>query len=285
MPTLFPLPVLQIPHYPVTYVLRLFNKVFLMRVVQIPTLFDNYTYLIICEVTGQAAIVDSPDAEATLAVIQKEKDIDPIAIFSTHHHLDHVGGNIDLLKYKKMEVYGGANDASRIPGLTHPLKEGDKIQLGKIRFSILDIPGHTRGHIAYVGPQSVFCGDTLFAGGCGRLFEGTPEQMFHSLSKLKNLPNDTFVYCGHEYTQKNLEFALKLEPKNEALQKKCQQVVALQQKNISTVPTTMAEEKSYNPFLRGESVELIESMKKKVPGLKTDAVSVFAAARKLKDNF
>lgn len=269
-----------------------------MRVVQIPTLFDNYTYLIICERTGQAAIVDSPDAEATWAVVQTEK-VEPVAIFSTHHHLDHVGGNEGLLKYKKMEVYGGANDVSRIPGLTHPLKEGDKIQLGEISFSILDIPGHTRGHIAYVkeapspiwgegrgeGECAVFCGDTLFAGGCGRLFEGTPEQMIRSLSKLKNLSNDTFVYCGHEYTQKNLEFALTLEPTNGKLKEKYQQVLAFRKKNISTVPTTIAEEKSYNPFLRWEYPELIGSLKEKMPGLKTDAVSVFAATRRLKDNF
>ncbi|MBI2338946.1 MAG: hydroxyacylglutathione hydrolase [Deltaproteobacteria bacterium] len=255
-----------------------------MRVVQIPTLFDNYTYLVICEKTGVCGIVDSPDAEATWEAIRRE-GIEPVAILSTHHHLDHVGGNTDLVRMKKMVVYGGANDSGRIPELTHPVKEGDTVRVGNIVFKVLDIPGHTRGHIAYVTGEAVFCGDTLFAGGCGRLFEGTPEMMVASLSKLKALPDETKVYCGHEYTQKNLEFALTLEPNNQALEKKYEEVSKRRKKNLSTVPTTMAEEKSYNPFLREESPELIAGVKKKVPNLKEDPVSVFAAVRRLKDVF
>ncbi len=255
-----------------------------MRVVQIPTLFDNYTYLLICEKTGQTAIVDSPDAEATLAVIRRE-GVDPVAIFSTHHHMDHVGGNEELIAFKKMPVYGGLNDRQRIPCLTHPVEEGDQISLGSLIFRVMDIPGHTRGHIAYVGEGAVFCGDTLFAGGCGRLFEGSAEQMVFSLGKLKNLPNPTAVYCGHEYTQKNLEFALTLEPDNQSLQTKYAEVVDLRKKSKPTVPTTIGEEKSYNPFLRTESPELITNLKKKIPGLKDDRLSVFVAVRKMKDGF
>ena len=277
------------------------------KIVQIPTLFDNYTYLIICEKTGLAGIVDSPDAMATWKIIQKE-GIDPVAILATHHHMDHVGGNSELIRHKKMAVYGGINDAGRIPELTHPLKEGDAVTVGNITLRILDIPGHTRGHIAYVtnetpspiwgeghlsagcvaegeGEQAVFCGDTLFAAGCGRLFEGTPLQMVSSLAKLKSLPDDTKVYCGHEYTQKNLEFAAILEPGNIALQKKYAEVLKKREKNLATVPTTIGEEKSYNPFLRWDSRELIGNLKKKVPGLKEDPVSVFTAVRKLKDQF
>lgn len=255
-----------------------------MRVVQIPTLFDNYTYLLICEKTNQAAIVDSPDAEATIAVIDKE-GVDPVAIFSTHHHMDHVGGNEGLLAWKKMEVYGGARDQGRIPGLTHPLNEGDEVQLGDNKFNILFIPGHTRGHIAFVTKGAVFCGDTLFLSGCGRLFEGTPEQMLSSLTKLKNLPDDTKVYCGHEYSQKNLEFAQLLEPNNVGLNNKYAEVVAKRKKREFTVPSTMVEERSYNPFFRSESPELIENVKKKFPGTSNDALSIFTATRELKDRF
>lgn len=255
-----------------------------MRVIQIPILFDNYTYLLVCEKTGQTAIVDSPDAEATLNVIRRE-GVSPVAIFSTHHHLDHVGGNEELVAFKKMPVYGGVKDQQRIPCLTHPVKEGEAVSFGSLTFRVLDIPGHTRGHIAYGGEGTVFCGDTLFAGGCGRLFEGTAEQMVDSLGKLKSLPDSTLVYCGHEYTQKNMEFALTLEPDNSSLQKKYAEVVDLRKKTLPTVPTTMGEEKSYNPFLRTDSPELVANLKKKVAGLKDDPVSVFAAVRRLKDVF
>src|SRR5262249_6977640 len=147
--------------------------------------FDNYTYLIVNQ-KNQTFIVDSPDAEATWDVIQKEQ-LEPVAILCTHHHADHVAGNSDLVFKKKMTVYGGSNDQGRIPELTYPLKEGDALPFGEITFKVLDIPGHTRGHIAYITDGAVFCGDTLFAGGCGRLFEGTPSQMLTSLTKLKNL--------------------------------------------------------------------------------------------------
>lgn len=255
-----------------------------MRVIQIPTLFDNYTYLILCEKTGESAIVDSPDAEATIEVIKRE-GVNPVSIFSTHHHLDHVGGNIDLVQWKKMRVYGGKSDEGRIPKLTDPLCEGDTVTLGELKFKIIDIPGHTRGHIAFVTEEAVFCGDTLFLAGCGRLFEGTPEQMISSLTKLKNLPDNTKVYCGHEYSQKNLEFAQLLEPKNQALQKKYEEVLEKRKINQSTVPSTMEEERSYNPFFRWDSPELIENVCQKKPGLKKDPISIFAATRELKDKF
>jgi len=195
------------------------------------------------------------------------------------------GGNEGLLAWKKMEVYGGAKDQGRIPGLTHPLNEGDEVSLGKITFNILFIPGHTRGHIAFVTKGAVFCGDTLFLSGCGRLFEGTPEQMLSSLTKLKNLPDDTKVYCGHEYSQKNLEFAQILEPNNAELIKKYAEVVAKRERREFTVPSTMAEERAYNPFFRSGIPELINSVKKKVPGTGDDVLSVFTATRELKDQF
>lgn len=255
-----------------------------MRVVQIPTLLDNYTYLVICGETGKCGIVDSPDSQATIDVIERAK-VAPAAILSTHHHWDHVGGNEELARKYNIPVYGGENDKDRLPGLIHPLKEGDSVTIGSLTLKILFIPGHTKGHIAYVTDGAVFCGDTLFAAGCGRLFEGTPERMVSSLTKLKNLPDDTKVYCGHEYTQKNLEFALTLEPENPSAQKKYDEVVAKRKKGESTVPTTIAEEKSYNPFLRWDSPELIVNLKKKIPALKTDPVTIFAATRHLKDHY
>lgn len=249
-----------------------------MRVVLIPTLMDNYTYLIVCEKTSEAAIVDSPDAKATWGVIKKE-NVKPAAIFSTHHHWDHVGGNEELLQYQKMDVYGSLYDQNRVPGLTKTLKEGDQVKIGSLTFSILEIPGHTLGHIAFYGHGALFCGDTLFASGCGRLFEGSAQQMVSSLTKLKKLPEDTKIYCGHEYTQKNMEFALTLEPSNPALQKKYQEVVNLRKNNQPTIPTTMAEEKSYNPFLRWESLEIMNRVGKK------DPIDVFSAVRRMKDNY
>lgn len=255
-----------------------------MRVVIIPTLFDNYTYLIVCEKTGEAAVVDSPDAEATLEVIRRE-GVNFSAILSTHHHADHVAGNTDLVKFKRVPVYGSVYDRDRVPELTQTVREGDVVSVGALKFSVIEIPGHTLGHVAYRNYENLFCGDTLFAGGCGRLFEGTPEMMVTSLTKLKNLPDDTRVYCGHEYTQKNLEFALTLEPTNQALLKKYDEVCAARKEDRPTVPTTIGEEKSYNPMLRWESPALQESLRAKMPDLKSDPVSVFAAVRGLKDKF
>ena len=182
-------------------------------------------------------------------------------------------------------VYGGAYDQNRIYGLNHPLKEGDEVRLGELKFKILDIPGHTLGHIAYYGHGVVFCGDTLFVGGFGRLFEGTAKQMFDSLSKLKNLPDDTKVYCMHEYSQKNLEFALILEPNNPALLKKYREVCAKRKRGESTVPSTIGEEKSYNPFLRWDSEELTANVGALLAAPLHDPVDIFAATRALKDKF
>lgn len=253
-----------------------------MRIVQVPTLIDNYTYLIISEATGRAIIVDSPDAEATVEALKREQAT-PIAIFSTHHHLDHVGANFELVQEFGIPVYGSLADDTRIPELTHPLKERDVIALEDLRFRILEIPGHTNGHIAFVGTDVVFCGDTLFAGGCGRLFEGTPAEMVDSLKKLRSLPDETKVYCGHEYTQKNLEFALSIDTNNWDLHKKYGEVLTKRQAGQSTVPSTIGEEKSYNPFLRWDNPEFIKNLKKKIPDLPDDPVSIFAATRALKD--
>ena len=255
-----------------------------MRIVQIPLLRDNYAYLIVCEKTNNAAIVDPSEAGPILSKVKEEK-VTLRAILNTHHHHDHTGGNPGLLDRWTLQVYGYASDKERIPGLTHPLNDGDEVRIGELTGKVLFIPGHTRGHIAYLFENKLFCGDTLFVAGCGRLFEGTAEQMHDSLTKLRQLPADTLVYCGHEYTEKNLQFALTLEPNNKKLAEKMQGVRSLRARSVSTVPSTMAEEKETNPFLRWHSKEIQDNLRKNFPHLGLDPVSVFAKIRELKDQF
>lgn len=252
--------------------------------IQIPLLRDNYGYLIVCEETGEAAVVDPSEGEPVLRRAEKEK-ISLKAILNTHHHRDHTGGNAFLLERLSLDVYGHRMDMDRIPGLTHPVEDGDEIKVGELRGKVLFIPGHTRGHVAYLFGNSLFCGDTLFVAGCGRLFEGTAGQMHDSLRRLKALPGDTLVYCGHEYTEKNLQFALTVEPNNRKLGEKLRAARALRAKGVSTVPSTMAEEWDINPFLRWDSEEIRGHIKKNAPGISLDPVSVFAEVRRLKDQF
>ncbi|HZD39642.1 MAG TPA: hydroxyacylglutathione hydrolase [Terriglobales bacterium] len=255
-----------------------------MKIVQISLLRDNYGYLLVCEKTGEAAIVDPSESEPVLRRIAEE-NVSLAAILNTHHHRDHTGGNEEILAHHSVDVYGHNSDRERIPAITHGLDEGDPVKIGELSGKVLFIPGHTTGHVAYLFGNNLFCGDTLFTGGCGRLFEGTPEQMHASLMKLVMLPDDTKVYCGHEYTENNLRFALTLEPKNYKLMSRFERVQALRARGASTVPATLEEEKQTNPFLRWDSKELRESLKRDFPRLALDPVSVFAQVRKLKDQF
>jgi hydroxyacylglutathione hydrolase len=257
-----------------------------MRVIPIPQLSDNYAYLVIDEPTKRAGIVDCSEADKVWPVIEKN-GVDLVAILPTHHHFDHVGGNVALLEERPgLEVYGHRGDASRIPGCTREVEEGDSITIGKAAAKIIFIPAHTSGHIAYhfEADKSVFTGDTLFAAGCGRLFEGDPAMMMKSLSKLMGLADDTKVYFGHEYTEKNLRFALTLEPGNEAIKKKHAWAVDQLKKGETTVPTTIGSEKETNPFFRWTSAELRASVESKA-GRPLDDVGVFAKTRALKDDF
>lgn len=255
-----------------------------MRVVQIPLLRDNYGYLVVSEETGAAAVIDPSEAEPVLSRVEKEK-VALKAILNTHHHRDHTGGNSGILACMRLEVYGHKNDKDRIPGMTHPVDEGDEIAVAGLKARVLFIPGHTTGHVAYLFGRNLFCGDTLFTAGCGRLFEGTGEQMLASLEKLMRLPADTLVYCGHEYTEKNLEFALTLEPANPKLTERLKKVRALRAQGLPTVPSTIAEEKETNPFLRWESREIQENLRKQFSNISLSPVSVFAEIRRLKDQF
>lgn len=258
-----------------------------MRVVPVPQLSDNYAYLVIDPASGEAGVVDCAEAAPVLEAAAREGAA-LVAILATHHHFDHVGGNADLLAARPgLRVYGSAADAPRIPGITDPVADGDELRIGGLRARVILIPAHTSGHVAYYFPDhaTVFTGDTLFAGGCGRLFEGDAAQMMASLAKLACLPDETRVYCGHEYTEKNLRFARELEPGNAALAAKLDEVVAQRARQEPTVPSTIASEKATNPFLRVDSPELRRSVRARAGAVADDPVAVFAAVRALKDRY
>ncbi len=234
-----------------------------LRVERIPTLRDNYTYLLVCEATGEAAVVDAPEAAPVVRRVEA-LGARVARILSTHHHPDHSGANPELAKRWGVPVFGHASDAGRLPGLTDGLEEGMEVAVGRERARVLHIPAHTRGHVAYVfdAAGAVFCGDTLFAAGCGRLFEGTPEMMFSALRKLDALAAGTRIFCGHEYTESNLRFAAHAEPANAAVRTRLDRVAAIRSHHAAdwhdagpdemTVPSTLAEERATNPFLRAK---------------------------------
>ncbi|WP_017326599.1 hydroxyacylglutathione hydrolase [Synechococcus sp. PCC 7336] len=252
-----------------------------MDVFRLPVLSDNYVFLLFDPSDRTAAVVDPAVAEPVLAKLQ-ELDATLIAIFNTHHHFDHVGGNRDLLaRYPDTVVYGSSVDRQRIPGIQVKLQDGDRVQFGGETAEVLFVPGHTRGHIAYYFPTAghLFCGDTLFAGGCGRLFEGTPAQMLQSLDRLRHLPDTTQIWCAHEYTLKNLQFAITVDGDNTALQVRLRQVRQARSQNKPTIPSTIGLEKRTNPFLRWDCPALKTAAKIEEPN------RVFARIRGMKDRF
>jgi len=259
-----------------------------MEVIPVPQLSDNYAYLVVDPSSGVAGVVDCAEAEPVLEEVAR-RGVTLGTVLATHHHFDHVGGNRDLLaRIPGLRVYGSADDAPKIPGITNRVHDGDPVDVGGLHGRVILIPAHTSGHVAYWFPEdrAVFTGDTLFAGGCGRLFEGDAAQMMASLAKLAVLPDATRVYCGHEYTEKNLQFALTLEPGNPRLRSKMASVQALRRAGKATVPSTIEDEKATNPFLRTDSAELAASVRGRVPGLQAgDRVALFAAVRGLKDRF
>jgi hydroxyacylglutathione hydrolase len=259
-----------------------------VEVVPVPQLSDNYAYLVIDPASRQAGVVDCAEAPAVLDEVGR-RGVKLVAVLATHHHFDHVGGNEDILAaVPGLRIYGSAEDGPRIPGLTNPVRDGGTVEIGGLRGKVILIPAHTSGHVAYyfTADKAVFTGDTLFAGGCGRLFEGDAAQMMSSLGRLAALPDDTRVYCGHEYTEKNLRFAAQLEPGNRELADKLKAVAQLRQQGKPTVPSTIAEEKATNPFLRVDSAELAASVRQRVGDLPAgDRTALFAAVRSLKDRF
>lgn len=248
----------------------------------IPALSDNYAYLLRDTASDKAAVVDPSEAPPVLKAL-KQTGWQLDYILNTHHHWDHTGGNLEVKQATGCQIVGSRVDRDRIPGIDIDLGEGDTFELGQAVAQILEIPGHTRGHIAFWFPEheALFSGDTLFIIGCGRVFEGTYEQMWKSLDKLRNLPKHTRVFCGHEYTVKNARFALTVDPTNQALQERLNRAQEQRAQGEPTVPATIEEERATNPFLRPESPEIRETL-----GLaKASDVRVFTELREAKDLF
>lgn len=253
-----------------------------LSITQIPALKDNYIYLLHARNTGETAVVDPAMAEPVLAVL-RQKNWRLTHLFNTHHHGDHTGGNKELKEATGCKIYGFKDDAARIPLIDRELSEDEIFEWGGTQIEILFLPGHTLGHIAYHFPREklLFSGDVLFLMGCGRLFEGTPEQAFASLNRIKKLPDETQIFCTHEYTQHNGNFALTVEPGNKALQQRMEEVNRKRRAGQFTVPDRLAAEKSTNPFLRTDSPEI----RKNLGMEQAEDVEVFAALREKRNHF
>jgi hydroxyacylglutathione hydrolase len=248
---------------------------------------DNYIWLLRGQ--GCVAVVDPGDAAPVLDYLEQSGDR-LCAILTTHHHGDHVGGLAEILARFPVPVFGP--ELENIPGVSHPLTGGEHIELPELalHLDIIAVPGHTRGHIAYYGPSidtdgAVFCGDTLFGAGCGRLFEGTPAQMHESLAKLAVLPAPTLVYCAHEYTQSNLRFALAVEPGSIAVQRRSEHVLQDRAAGRATIPTSIRVELETNPFLRWDAPAVRAAAASRLGRVPLDAVETFTAIREWKNRF
>lgn len=253
-------------------------------VLHVPAFKDNYIWLIRGRGGDRVAVVDPGDAQPVIRELEN-RHLRPVAILCTHHHADHSGGIVELRTRFDIPVYGPARED--IDGVTHPVAGGDRIVLDALEhtYEVLEAPGHTRGHIAYVGQGAVFCGDTLFSGGCGRLFEGTAAQMWASLNRLAALPEDTAVYCAHEYTLANLRFARAVEPGNADLEAYWRQASAARAEDRPTLPSTIGLERRINPFLRVRE-PAVRAAAMARGDLKSDTdEAVFATLRRWKDGF
>lgn len=253
-----------------------------LEIITIPCLSDNYAFLAHDPASGQTAIIDVPEAAPIIDTLaQTGWTLSHVLL--THHHADHIGGVRELLAKHRAIIVGAKSDARRLPHLDIALDEGDTLQIGANTGHIIDVSGHTIGHIAFHFPEShaVFTADSLMALGCGRLFEGTAEQMWGSLNKLAALPADTVVYSGHEYTQANAEFALTIEPDNAALIARAADIATARASNTPTVPSTLALELATNPFLRAA----VPSVQDGVGMAGADPTAVFTKIRARKDKF
>ena len=248
--------------------------------IPIPAFDDNYIWMI--HDGQQALVVDPGDEDPVMQVLQKS-GLQLVSILVTHHHLDHVGGIEALREATGAQVYGPAGET--MPEPLHRLAAQDYVQVLGLDFQVIEVPGHTAGHIAYHGHGAVFCGDTLFSGGCGRLFEGTPEQMLESLDRLAALPGDTRVYCAHEYTLANLRFALEVDPDNDALRAWRDEAAALRERGAATLPSSIGRERDVNPFLRSRTDAVRRAAERRAGATLGSPAAVFAEIRRWKDGF
>lgn len=253
-----------------------------MEVILVPAFADNYIYVLRDAASGKVGVVDPGDAAPVQAELERRGW--PLThIFLTHHHNDHIGGVAELKARHRATVIGARADAHRIPDLDVALADGDRTVFGEQTARVIAVPGHTSGHITFwfEAAETLFSGDTLFSLGCGRLFEGTPAQMWESLQSLRSLTDSTRVYCGHEYTQSNGRFALTADPDNSALRQRMEEVAALRERNQPTIPTTIGLERRTNPFLRADDPAVQSAIG--LPG--APPVEVFAELRHRKDHF
>ena len=252
-----------------------------MKIEIISCLSDNYSYLIHDEESNTIAIIDPSEFKTCDKIIKKYNKLD--FILNTHHHADHVNGNLELKKKYNSKILGFSQDKKRIPGIDILLEENQKQKIGNLEFEVIFIPGHTKGHIAFFFSKEkiAFTGDTLFSLGCGRVFEGTHEEMFYSLNKIKNLPPDTKIYCGHEYTKSNLNFCLAYDPQNTFLKEKAIDIQKKLNSNLPTIPTILGQEIKTNIFLRCNDPEIKLALDLK----DSSEVEVFSKLRDLKDSF
>jgi hydroxyacylglutathione hydrolase len=258
-----------------------------MEIVSLNAFEDNYIWVLRAD--GCCTVIDPGDATPVNAWLEKSGDR-LTAILVTHHHHDHTDGIADLVGHHDVPVFGPAHE--KIPGITHPLGDGDLIALPELEVTleVLDVPGHTRGHIAYYGANlppagALFCGDTLFGCGCGRLFEGTPSQMLAAMKRFSALPDETAIYCAHEYTASGVRFASVLEPDNEALRLRCADVTLRRSRLEPTVPFTLAEEKATSPFLRWNKPSIIAAVAHRLGHTPGSEEETFAAIREWRDHF
>ncbi len=253
-----------------------------LEIVQYLALKDNYNYLIRDPESGKVATIDPSEPNPTRNKLQEKKwHLD--YILNTHHHPDHIGGNPELAREFRPQVIIPEYDQHRIPGFHKTVKDNDEFLFGEHKVKVMFLPGHTLGHIVYYfeAAKALFCGDVVFSMGCGRLFEGTPKQMFESLKRIKELPDDTMIYCAHEYTEDNGRFALSLEPSNSKLIERLKEVRELRKGLLPTVPSNLKQEKLTNPFLRWDSMELRMTLGME----KATDLEVFTETRKRKDVF
>lgn len=253
-----------------------------MNIIPLPAFRDNYIWLLH---DGRHAVAVDPGDAAPVEQYLAEHGLTLTAVLVTHHHPDHVGGLAALTAGRQIPVYGPAQEA--IAGLTVRLADGDRVRIEApaLDLAVLEVPGHTAGHIAYYGDGVLFCGDTLFSAGCGRLFEGTAAQMAASLARLATLPDDTRVYCTHEYTLSNLAFARAAEPRNAARDRYLEECEALRAGGRPTLPSTLAREKAINPFLRAAEPEILDALARHLGQRPADALASFAALREWKNVF